>query len=74
MSRGELLREKINSKISYAGMAELADALDSGSVTSVSALTACYKSRLGELLRVKMNSENFICGYGGIGRRARFRF
>ena len=60
--------------VAFAGMAELADALDSGSVTSVNALTACYKSRLGELLRVKINSENFICGYGGIGRRARFRF
>ena len=51
----------------YADVAELADAPDSGSVTSV-------KPRLGELLRVKINSENSICGHGGIGRRARFRF
>ncbi len=43
-------------------MAELADALDSGSVTSVNALTTCYKSRLEELLRVKINSKTQYAG------------
>ena len=44
-------------------MAELAGALDSGSVTSVKALTTCYKSRFGDLTpyknqRTKRNSES----------------
>ena len=39
--------------IKYAGMAELADALDSGSDTLVKALTTCYKSRFGDLTPCK---------------------
>lgn len=32
------------------------------------------KLRLGCPRRVKFRGQNLICGYGGIGRRARFRF
>ena len=42
--------QAVSRKIEYAGMAELADALDSGRVTSV-------KPRLGEPLRVKLNGK-----------------
>ena len=48
-----LRRKFLRDETSYAGMAELADALDSGSVTSVNALTTCYKSRFGDLTPYK---------------------
>ena len=60
--------------ILYAGMAELADALDSGRDSSVIPLNGCQKPRLGDLTPCKNQRKNQICGYGGIGRRARFRF
>ena len=55
-------------------MAELADALDSGCVTSVTTFDLESAPPSERSLRVKINGQNYICGYGGIGRRARFRF
>ena len=51
--RKAFFRRRHTTLISFAGMAELADALDSGSVTSVNALTTCYKSRFGDLTPYK---------------------
>ena len=55
-------------------MAELADALDSGRVTSVTTFDLESAPPSERSLRVKINDQNCICGYGGIGRRVRFRF
>ena len=55
-------------------MAELADALDSGDVTSVITSNLESTPSTERSFRVKLNGHNFICGHGGIGRRARFRF
>ena len=54
-------------------MAELADALDSGCVTSVTTSDSESAPPSERSLRVKIDGQNCICGYGGIGRRARFR-
>ena len=54
-------------------MAELADALDSGRVTSVTTFDLESAPPSERSLRVKINDQNCICGYGGIGRRVRFR-
>ena len=55
-------------------MAELADALDSGDVTSVITSNLESTPSTERSFRVKLNGHNFIRGHGGIGRRARFRF
>jgi len=74
--------------ISFAGMAELADALDSGNDTLVNGYLDLVAPSSETSLRVKIKGQNviaratsslfaltyyFICGYGGTGRRARFR-
>lgn len=49
----DIIIKALNKVLISAGMVELADAPDLGNVTSLIALTTCYKSRLGDLTPCK---------------------